>query len=270
MKNALIIPLAVAVMFMSCKKDESKEVDVIEEEVVELSYDSIQNAIIQDFTSTGCPGCGSWGVPTFEQFIKNNPTVVPVSVHIKYNDPMITQESNDLGNNRVGRKWTPQLAIGNEQCVLLTNSNSIDGQGSVAKMNAEFASLTSMAPVVAADAKYKIEEGKVTVNYGSKSLENLTGEYFISTLLMEDSIVYKQSNASQNFVHNYVIRESVDNVFGTAIPAAKLNKGEIHELEATFEVDNSWRESKLYVIVLVWKKNGGIYEFINASTGDKI
>lgn len=270
MKKLMYIPLILGLFFTACKKEKKETVEEEKDETVELTYTSTQNAIIQDFTSTGCPGCGSWGAPTFDKFFEDNPSVIPIAVHIKYNDPMITTESVDLGNNRTGNKWTPQISIGNEQCVLLTPNNYIDGNASVAKLNTEFNKIVSNAPVISVAANYKIENESVVIDYGAQFLEALSGEYFVSTLVMENGYVFKQSNGGDNFVHNHVIRKSHNGVFGSLIPSDKLVEGEKYELESTIEIDPSWDKDKLYVIAIVWKKNGGIYEYVNASTAIKL
>ncbi|MEN8697308.1 MAG: thioredoxin family protein, partial [Bacteroidia bacterium] len=75
---------------------------------VELT--EVNKPVLYKYTSTGCPGCGSWGAPTFEGIadeLKND--IVPLAVHIKYGDPMITDISNEIADNRVGQRFTSAL-----------------------------------------------------------------------------------------------------------------------------------------------------------------
>ena len=249
-------------LLLSCEKDKTGDV-VHEEEKVDLVYSEKQRAIVQDFTSTGCPGCGSWGGPTFKEFIQNNPEAVPIAVHIKYGDPMITEESNALGENRTGRKWTPQIAIGHTQSVLLTTSNNINSAGSKKKMQEEYDALVSQEQKVKVAASYKTEGNKMKIYYGADVLEEDNSEYFISAYLMENNLAAYQNGGDSLKVHNHFIRASTDGAFGVPL-SGKM------ELKKELELEASWNWSEVYALAIVWKKNGDKYDYVNAIEATKL
>ncbi len=247
---------------VNCDKEKGDNV-VRQEDGIDLVYSTKQRAIIQGFTSTGCLGCGSWGVPTFEEFITKNLDVVPISVHIKYGDPMITDESNDLGNNRTGRKWTPQIAVGHTQCVLLTAGNSIDNAGSKKKMQEEYDAIVAQEQKVKVAASYKIDGKNMKIFYGGEVLEEANSEYFISAYLMENNFASYQNGGDSVEVHNHFIRTSTEGAFGISLS----NK---MELEKEFELNPNWNWGEVYALAVVWKKNGGNYEYLNAIEATKL
>ena len=54
----------------------------------EVNFVFDYKGILLEFTSTGCPGCGSWGKPTFYSLAdQNKDKVIPMAAHIKYGDP---------------------------------------------------------------------------------------------------------------------------------------------------------------------------------------
>lgn len=255
--------LLAMLLFTSCDKKNEEETEVKEKDpVVELSYSTEQNVIIQEFTSTGCPGCGSWGIPTFEKFIDDNPTVVPIAVHIKYGDKFITTESNALGNNRVGSRFTPQISIGSEPCVVLS-SGGINAAASVAKMQKEFDSLSGLDQQVKVAANYTIEDGNIIIHYGGEVLAGANGEYVLTAYVMENGNVASQIGGKSNEIHNHVIRTSTDEAFGTPLEGKK-------EFNKTIELDADWNWENIYVTAIVWKKNGNVFEFENAIQAEKL
>ena len=253
-----ILILALPILFIQCDKGE----EISEAKEVELEYSTKQNAIIQDYTSTGCNGCGLWGAPTFNEFIVNHPAVVPIAVHIKYGDPMITDESNDLGNNRIGRKWTPQIAVGHEQSVVLV-SNGIDGAKSKVKMQAVYDSIVSQEQKVKVAAAYKADGNFFTMYYGGEVLKEDGSEYLITSYLMQNSLAAFQQGGDSLEVHNHFIRTSTDGAFGKSF-TGKM------EFKKVIELDPSWDWSKVYSLAIIWKKNGSNYEFVNAIEGTKL
>lgn len=141
--KSIYISLALASLSLfSCDKEPENKVDNskennsnLETEVVpelgKISYDFTHKSMLLEFTSTGCPGCGSWGKPTFYSLVnefKND--MVPIAAHIKYGDPMISGVAEFLAGNRTGSRYTPQIWVNNQTIMVLTN-NRIDGAASV-------------------------------------------------------------------------------------------------------------------------------------------
>lgn len=103
-RKILTLAIAVSVAFIACEKevenassDNSNNVTETIDEGLTLNIEQKQNATMFFYTSTGCPGCGSWGMPAFASLqTDHEENVVPVGIHIKYNDPLITETSEAI------------------------------------------------------------------------------------------------------------------------------------------------------------------------------
>lgn len=277
MKKNIIALSLVAMSMVACddKKTEvqpqevtptENEDNATDKEAPKIVLVNEQKPVLFKYTSTGCPGCGSWGAPTFERISsEQKEALVPIAVHIKYGDPMITDISNAIAQNRTGQYYTPQLWVNNENGMVL-NGGRIDGNGSITKMNTEIANKVSTTPEVQVGVSSVVNDTKLTVKYATRTNENIAGEYSVAVYLMENKISYRQSGGATNpFEHNYVIRSSNNGAWGQALTAADLVENAQTEKVINLEIDPEWNKENLYATVVVWKKTGDTYTVINAN-----
>ncbi len=228
----------------------------------QLTYKKKTAPVFMEYTSTGCPGCGSWGKPTFASIsATHSDDITPLAVHIKYGDPMITDESTAIGNNRHGQRYTPQLWVDDENAVVLVGGG-ISGSSSIQKANDL---ITANAQVVqpALAANISKENGKLEVTYGVKFIDiEPNGEYGLSCFLTEDGIKHQQSSSASNpATHNHVIRASADGAFGAQFTGSDLMDKE-KSWSHSFDI-SSFAEANTYVTLVLWKKEGSRYVPIN-------
>lgn len=226
----------------------------------ELNYSKKTSPVMFEITSTGCPGCGSWGKPTFKELVgANGSDVTPLAVHIKYGDPMITEESNAIGNNRHGQRYTPQIWVGDENAVVL--NGHIVSQASKDKANRLIDSnkqleQPSLAAVIEKDGN------KWKVIYGAKFIDIAAeGEYALACFLTEDGIVAPQSSSPNPTTHNHVIRTSANGAFGMSFTNDDLIEMET-KYEHTFDV-SEYNSANTYITIILWKKDGNRYQPVN-------
>jgi hypothetical protein len=272
MKKYLSISLfLVFFLSMSCKKKENtnesvqnseKNEEVKEDEelifnIPILNFTSKPKPIVFEYTSTGCPGCGSWGKPTFNNVVNQyQGEIVPVAVHIKYGDPMITETSNDVGANRHGQFYTPQIWVNDSNGVVI-NNNMIMGQASVDRINHLIGYYKAKTPDLFLDIQTEAKSSKLGVRYGIKSNLISGDDLYLSCYLMESKIEAQQSSYANNpAIHNHVIRKSDEMTFGRLL---SLNSGNdnTQEFETTFDLQNETAEYS--VTIILWKKDGNRY-----------
>jgi thioredoxin-related protein len=272
MKKYLSISLfLVFFLSMSCKKKENtnesvqnseKNEEVKEDEelifnIPILNFTSKPKPIVFEYTSTGCPGCGSWGKPTFNNVVNQyQDEIVPVAVHIKYGDPMITETSNDVGANRHGQFYTPQIWVNDSNGVVI-NNNMIMGQASVDRINHLIGYYKAKTPDLFLDIQTEAKSSKLGVRYGIKSNLISGDDLYLSCYLMESKIEAQQSSYANNpAIHNHVIRKSDEMTFGRLL---SLNSGNdnTQEFETTFDLQNETAEYS--VTIILWKKDGNRY-----------
>lgn len=262
--------LSVAFIFASCKKDaekdnnkdnkEDKTEEVVEPTLGDISYVFDYKSLLLEFTSTGCPGCGSWGKPTFYSFADNNSDkVVPMAAHFKYGDPMTSGVAEFFAGNRTGSRYTPQIWV-NDATIMVLAGNSINGSASVQRGN-DLISGATPTDKVGLGSLLEIQDAKAYIKYGVKlKADFAAGDYWVNSYLMEDGIVAEQKGyASNPATHDYVIRAGANGPWGNMI-----TKKDAEVFEATWE--HTFTENikvGQYLITILWKKEGNIYKPVN-------
>ncbi|MEZ5015914.1 MAG: hypothetical protein R2800_02605 [Flavipsychrobacter sp.] len=227
----------------------------------ELNYTKRTAPVFLEITSTGCGGCGSWGKPTFKSIVKERGnTITPLAVHIKYNDNMITYESTDIGNNRYGQRYTPQLWVGDENAIVL--NGNIDADASIKNINKLIDEAKAVTQPALA-AKIVRTTDKIDLTYGVKFIDiNPDGEYGLAAFLTEDGYkTYQVAAAVHPETHNNVIRKSAVGAFGEKFTGTDLKDMEKH-WSHSFDI-SAYKESDMYITIILWKKDGNRYMPIN-------
>lgn len=270
--NLLAIVLSLGVILAGCDKQSAvmdntdpvtgNEPSGNNPEKAELTFTKKTRPVLFEMTSTGCPGCGGWGKPTFSKLASTyGDDVTPVAVHIKYGDPMITEESQAIWDNIEGSRFTPMIFVQDENAVLV-NGGSIQAESEAnAKKLIGEAQQTEQAALAAHVEK---TNGKWTVTYGAKFIDMMAeGTYSLSCYLTEDGIVQQQSNYANNpATHNFVIRKSASGAFGAVFQQADLTDGVISWV-SEITLDNTYKTDNLYVTLVLWKKTGEHYAAVN-------
>lgn len=251
----LIIPILLLSTIISCNKkddaDESEQLVKENNEVITLAYQHTLKPLVFEYTSTGCPGCGSWGKPTFYNLINEfNDQIVPIAVHIKYGDPMITPTSEAIAANRYGQFYTPQIWINDTNGVQLIGG-SINSSASINYMR-QLITQYSSPDFISIDGKsYSNDDLGIKVKVGIKLNKTTTDDLYLSCYLMENGLVYNQSSSPSNpTTHNHVIRKTAETTWGKQ---AIFDNGSF-EFEHTFEGEK-FNPNK-YIALVLWKKQG--------------
>ena len=278
MQKILIIWALSAVSIWSCTEKttdiptttpsskDTTQVDTSLLEAPDVVLHESNKPVFFDYTSTGCPGCGSWGAPTFENLSKEyKDKIVPIAVHIKYGDPMITTTSTEIAANRVGQRYTPQLWVNSTNAMVLAGS-SINGTATLQNIRTQLDQYIAEDVQIAVGVSSASDEEQVKVNFKHQAKTNLEGEYYVGIYLMENKIFAPQSSSASNPTeHNYVIRASKASSFGTKISAEHLETDAVFEASHTFQIEESWQKENLFATIIVWKKEGDRYVVINAN-----
>lgn len=264
----LLIPfIAIAILSAACNKDTKaedtqEEVNTSDNVVLgDLSYTFDYKSILLEFTSTGCPGCGSWGKPTFYSLAaSHSDRVIPIAAHIKYGDPMISGVAEFFASNRTGSRYTPQIWV-NDESIMVIEGNGINGSASVAKANDLITNATPTTKV-GLGGIIKIDGTKAHTKYGVKLASDYeAGDYYVNSYLLEDGIVAQQASYANNpATHNFVLRQAANGPWGN-----KITKLANQEFEASWEhtYTEGVKEGQ-YLVTIIWEKVGNVYKPINA------
>lgn len=261
----LLVGLAVTAMSLSsCSKKSEDPNPLPTDEVVTI--DQKNKAIVIDITGTWCPPCGAYGIPGFNKAISlAKDRMVPFAIHS--GDPLSLAAMDAVAAlPRFKSGSVPRIAAGNGLVFPAGVYSDINATGNqiVASVDTFIANNQVIAGVTLKNLK--IEGGKVSVDVHSKFFSQATGEYQIAVFFYENGVVSSQKKSGQpddpNQKHDHVVRAvATTTAWGESLPvsltATKKN------YSATFAT--TWNSANMGAMVLIWKKNGADYAYVNGN-----
>ena len=258
----------------------------------ELTVENTQRSILWYWTATWCGPCGSNGSPLFKQIIDENEGVDIIAVDLhSSNSSRLTPGYTDPADN--SSKPTPavsQIALNirpNGYIPLFTLNNEFQGNSSlnVGSVNSKIDANNLNDATVGVAASASADGNTITVKTKTKFFEETSGEYHISVLLLEKDVIAPQQvggTLDNNFAHRQVVRASVvggalhtqEGISNDAIASGSISADTEVEGEYTLEWEEvamptgfsiwNFDKTNTSVVVVIWKKNGALYDTVNA------
>lgn len=284
MKKLLLIVSAAALTFVvACKK---KTDDPAPAEPAK------QNSLLVYNTATWCGPCGAYGSPTYKAIL-DEPGMVAIDLHTSgssYLVPYYKKPSNDtlfvspfafqLYNQTMPNGYIPHFYMNNS---FLGNSSVTSSQIKTANDN-----FTKNAPKATIQVSAKANGSDViNIDYTTKFIDALSGDYHISLLVVEKAIDGYQASAPGNFTtHKHIVRASAltgtlanQTAFSASAIASNPAAGTTKTGTATFTFETysnipaqiikwNYTPAANEIVAILWKKSGTSYEFVNASKAD--
>lgn len=299
--SLLALFVAVTVAFSACKKDDDKEPTGGGSGSSPVSVDQKQRSMFIDFTATWCGPCGKWGIPTFKQALSaNGDDVVGFAVHATPNQTSDLVAYYVRPNNDT-LFVSPLLGdiLGGLNGLQLTGwptlwLNDAKMSSSASAINSKITAKAAESPVAGVGVEVTPTANGFTARVGAKFFQATSGEYYTSVLITEDNITNRQNHSDpgqpaqyQVQTHDHITRgtainskEDRPNTFGdAAIASGSIESGKYVENSYTFTFPNfdfsslpanttlnkwTWKPENTNVVVILWKKNGTKYDFVNA------
>jgi hypothetical protein len=223
-------------------------------------------ALVTKMTATWCGPCGSWGWITNEELIDQlGGKAVVMSLYYPQglNNPTASEWIADF--NTLG---TPNWAVNGRNRTVYSSTGGIFT--STTKSNCVNASDSTYSASPEAQAIYgafTTEGSTITVNTLTQFYGSPSGEYYLGAYIVENGVIADQAgDAGTNASHPYVLRGSMDgNPYGTLLVNGSTGT---ETMENTFSMtmESGWVPENINVALVIWKKVGGSYTFINAFT----
>jgi len=261
-KYLMLSFLALGITVSSCKKDE-------EEEEIEYSHSQTQVPIVYKSTGETCYYCGDWGWQGW------------IDLSNAFTGTALTWANYSTGFSNAtfrGQELTPPISTmeaikqnfgsgGKPNWYV----NGVSHGTSASAANAAAAASISSSSVVASAAFETSTEGsEITVNAQAKFYSAGSGEYFMGAYVIENNVNGPQAGpigASGNVDHHLMMRGSM-----TTSSAWGVSIGSSPAADATFEqeykvaIPSSYNAANINIGIIIWKKNGANYEYVNAQT----
>lgn len=258
-KISLILLLAVAALFVvSCDKvDEPLQpIDPVYPDYPD-DPTGVKTVLIKDFTGVRCVNCPGAAETVHQlQHLYGEDKVFIMSVHAGYLAtsvgifPDFTTEE--------GNKW-----YGSSDSNPLFNVNHVD-------LASESLNVNQIDQPLGEALNEKQEfDVKVTNNYDEASrklttktditaIDNVDGDFYLTTCLIEDSIIGPQitpSGLDTSYVHRNVFRKTLNDAYGVMFQEGSVYENDKYDFEYEIQLDPEYNADHCYILSYVYDNN---------------
>jgi hypothetical protein len=217
-------------------------------------------AVVFKFTETWCGPCGDWGWQTAEE------TIAQLGDKGYYIGVMGSSSPSTMNANCYSSFESNYNVPGYPTFLVKEDQSSYTSSQVMALVNA-FAATT---PAASPAANFTISGNTLNVTAKAKFWAATTGEYYMAAFLVEDGIMASQNGQSGTVAHHHIMRGSMEtnlSPWGQLLANGSVANNAEFTKNYSIALDPSWVKAKLEVYVVIFKKNAGKYEFVNAIKG---
>jgi hypothetical protein len=179
--------------------------------------------------------------------------VVPLSIH---NTDIMSNATDDDFFSYYNVTGVPTLVCG----------NVFDVWGATQIGNA-ITSTTAGTPIVGITGIMTYEGYNISAKTQVKFLTTTSGDYYLATYFAENGYSYNQSGAATNpMIHNHILMgmATTGDFHGELIHTGNAAANIIVNKNYTKTVNANWNMPQVYMALVVWKKTGTTWSFVNA------
>lgn len=283
MKKIVLVAFTALLAFSACKKDDkpanpsnnNNDTTNNTPPPAAITVPEVNIAMVNKVTGSVCPPCGSWGWTTFEDVIA---TGGKKAAYIgTYSDNFvaklfITTEASAM-NTMWGVNSYPTFVVNG----VSQTGNTVQEIGD--KTKAAVQKFGTEVVFVNSGLRTSITGDSMTIETKTKFFNdvNVNGDLYLAVYLTEDKVKGAQSGHPDgaNAMHHQVLRGAakLDSVtkaepFGYKISGGLVAKGTTMDNKFKINVAG-YNKDNLSVTVVIWRKLGVRYNFINANTNQK-
>jgi Outer membrane protein Omp28 len=270
MKKLLMIMLAMSVAFVACKKDDEPEVPVVDNSIPSISHSQKQVPIVYKSTGETCYYCGDWGwqawIDLADDHLGTALTWANYSTGFS-NAYFRDQEMNPADPTMEAIKQN--FGSGGKPNFYVNGTSYSTSTSNAA--SAAAASIASTSVVASASIAGTLESGVLTVDAEAKFYSAVSGEYYMGVYVIENYASGPQAGpigTSGDVDHHLVMRGSMTSTsaWGVQIVSASAAAGSTFAKTYTVTLPATYNEDNINVGVIIWKKSGSTYSYVNAAT----
>lgn len=225
--------------------EKTYEIAVKQRKYSETDYDTpfYRNSLGIRFTATWCGYCPMMG-QAYESAMEQMPDrIIPFNLHPTSSQGGLGWKGANTFQNYYKVEGYPTgvinsiAQVGNYAVAVTTKMITGLAQEAIdsypAKTNISATSSTT-------------EDGKITIDVQVAMKEAM--DFKISAFVLEDGIVYTQASGGSNYVHNYVVRTNITDLYGDPIP--DVAEASVSEFQLTGEIPASVKNKENAYLVL--------------------
>ena len=126
------------------------------------------------------------------------------------------------------------------------------------------------SPIANAGLEIFDRSGDLEIDVRVEFFENTSGTYHLGVLILENNVINNQASQGNNASHPFVLRSSANGVTGDEIASGMISAGTTKDFSFTVTPDANWDVNNLSFAAVIWKENGGSYDFVNIHSEDEI
>lgn len=278
MKKIFLSLIVLTLAFAGCKKSEDTA-PTGGGDAGGITVAEVNTAMVIKHTGSRCPPCGAWGWVANEDIISTNKG--KAGFMSAYGQNFVAQlfinASATALQSHTGSTGYPTWSANGEK--------QTDRAGGGVNVNSEKAMVEKVvtdhkAAAVVANTGFttSIAGDVLTIDTRTKFFAAASGQYNLAVYVLEDGVVGAQSGhaSTPNVAHHHVLRgtamaegsTSVDVLAGMKIAEGTIAAGATYDQKFTFDI-SGYDKSNIEVITVIWKKDLGSLDFVNAATDQK-
>jgi hypothetical protein len=254
------IVLAYTMVFSACNEKEVANQALPENEGVAIDY--TYRPFLHKFTSTGCGGCGRFGIPVLSQTSKEmGDSIFALATHFKYNDVFITPSSQAIEQAILNSWHSPQIWVDNKEITFDIISLGIANAVKETKSRLRDHLQDEAEAYIGINSKFR-DDQRYDIELAVLNNTSETAEFYVEVYGMEDGLVGSQAGADPfHWPHDAVNRGGIYGGMGKQI---QIEAGA--QFTDAIEYVPCWgcTPEDMYFNIVVWKKlSSGKYEYVN-------
>jgi len=268
-KYLMLSFLALGLTVSSCKKEEEEE--TTDNAITAKSHSQVQVPIVYKSTGETCYYCGDWGWQGW------------IDLSNSYKGTALTWANYSTGFSNAyfrGQELNPSISTmeaikqnfgSGGKPNWYVNGVSLGTSASSANSAAAASIATASSSVLASASIGGTLEGDVlTVNAQAKFYSAASGEYYMGAYVIENNVNGPQAGpigASGDVDHHLLMRGSMSATpWGEQIVASSSAAGSTVDKTFSVTIPSSYNKDNINVGIIIWKKNGTNFAYVNAST----
>ncbi|MCF8330994.1 MAG: Omp28 family outer membrane lipoprotein [Bacteroidales bacterium] len=274
---ALLTAFFSLLLFLGCDEIEPP----YKENITFNNKDTVRNVVLEDYTGHLCVNCPSAAAEIHDLKQIYGKNMIVIAVHAGFFAQTQSAPFDYDFTTSAGDAWNNQFNIQSNPMGIISRVNS----GGTYKRNvSEWSfyvdSVINETPGVLMDlsTSYNTSNRKVQIDIEGTALENLSGDYNLSVVITEDSIIKPQKNNDTllgptpdiiDYTHMHVLRGAVNGPWGENYFTGPVSKEDpLPQKQYNFQLDAEYKPEHCHIIAFIYRSDnmdGNEYEIIQAA-----